>query len=124
VNEPVRGEAATSRDCGENAYREKRETMNVQITPEQEARFSDLASRTGKNAEELVQEAVTRFLDEEDARFYEAVKLGEAALARGEFLTHEQAGERLERLRTFGKRHALSLGDDLTLKDLIGEGRR
>jgi hypothetical protein len=33
----------------------------------------------------------------EDARFIEAVKLGEDALQRGEFLTHEQVGKRLER---------------------------
>ena len=33
----------------------------------------------------------------EDTRFLDAVKLGEDALDRGEFLTHEQAGKRLER---------------------------
>jgi predicted transcriptional regulator len=32
----------------------------------------------------------------EEARFVEAVKLGEAALQRGEYLTHEQVGERLD----------------------------
>jgi predicted transcriptional regulator len=32
-----------------------------------------------------------------DARFIDAVKLGEDALERGEFLTHEQVGKRLER---------------------------
>lgn len=71
--------------------------MNVRISPEQEARLADLASRTGKDADEIIQEAVTRLLDE-DAHFIEAVKLGEAALERGEYLTHEHAGERLERL--------------------------
>jgi hypothetical protein len=33
----------------------------------------------------------------EDARFIEAVKRGEDALQRGDFLTHEQVGKRLER---------------------------
>lgn len=45
----------------------------------------------------LAQEAITRYLDEE-ARFTEAVKRGEEALARGDYLTHEQVGKRLERL--------------------------
>ena len=33
-----------------------------------------------------------------EVRFIEAVKLGEAALERGEYLTHEQVGERPDRL--------------------------
>jgi predicted transcriptional regulator len=33
----------------------------------------------------------------EDARLIEAVKRGEDALERGEFLTHEHVGKRLER---------------------------
>jgi predicted transcriptional regulator len=43
-----------------------------------------------------VQDVVARYLEEED-RFIEAVKLGEDALKRGEYLTHEQVGERLRR---------------------------
>jgi predicted transcriptional regulator len=45
----------------------------------------------------LAQEAISRYLAEE-ARFIEAVKRGEAALERGEYLTHEQVGKRLDRL--------------------------
>jgi predicted transcriptional regulator len=71
--------------------------MNVRITPEQQARLADLASRTGKRTDELIQEAVIMLLDE-DACLVEAVRRGEAALERGEYLTHEQVGERLDRL--------------------------
>jgi predicted transcriptional regulator len=39
---------------------------------------------------------VAHYLDEED-RFVEAVKRGEDALERGEYLTHEQLGGRLRR---------------------------
>ena len=35
--------------------------------------------------------------DEDEARFAEAVKRGEEALQRGEYLTHEQVGQRLQR---------------------------
>ena len=34
---------------------------------------------------------------EEEARFVEAVKRGEDALQRGEFLTHAELGDRLKR---------------------------
>jgi predicted transcriptional regulator len=43
-----------------------------------------------------VQDVVARYFEEED-RFIEAVKRGEAALDRGEFLTHEQVADRLKR---------------------------
>jgi predicted transcriptional regulator len=33
----------------------------------------------------------------DDARFREAVKRGEDAIQQGEYLTHEQAGQRLQR---------------------------
>jgi hypothetical protein len=35
--------------------------------------------------------------DEDEARFVEAVKRGEEALQRGESLSHEQVGQRLQR---------------------------
>jgi hypothetical protein len=39
---------------------------------------------------------VTRYFDEE-RRFIDAVNCGEEALKGGEYLTHEQVGQRLER---------------------------
>jgi hypothetical protein len=49
-------------------------------------------------------------LTPEEARFNEAVESGEDALNRGEFLTHEQVGKRLERFprsrRSSGRRFA------------------
>jgi predicted transcriptional regulator len=36
--------------------------------------------------------------DAEQTRLVEAVKVGEAQLDRGEYLTHEEVGERIERL--------------------------
>ena len=71
--------------------------MEVHLTPEQQRQLTDLAPHRGRDADTLAQEAISRYLAEE-ARFIEAVKLGEAALERGEYLTHEQVGERLERL--------------------------
>ncbi len=68
--------------------------VEVQFTPEQEAQIARIASKAGTDPELLVRSAVMRLLDE-DARFIDAVTQGEAALERGEFLTHEQVGDRL-----------------------------
>jgi predicted transcriptional regulator len=71
--------------------------MEVHLSPEQEQRLWQLATRQGRDADALAQEAISRYLEEE-ARFIEAVKLGEEDLDRGEYLTHEEVGTRLERL--------------------------
>ena len=71
--------------------------MEVHLTPEQQQQLAALAAERGRNADALAQEAISRYLAEE-ARFVEAVRLGEAALERGEYLSHEQVGERLDRL--------------------------
>jgi predicted transcriptional regulator len=72
------------------------EVMEVHFTPELEAKVTHSAVQQGCNPDELVQEVVARYFEEE-SRFIEAVKRGEAALQRGEHLTHEQVGRRLER---------------------------
>ncbi len=69
--------------------------MELHLTPDQETQLSEIASRTGIDAEHLVQDAVAHFLEE--VRFREAVELGESQLERGEYLTHAQVGERIKR---------------------------
>ena len=44
----------------------------------------------------MVQDVLTHYFEEE-AHFVEAVKRGEEALQQGEYLTHEQAGQQLQR---------------------------
>jgi predicted transcriptional regulator len=70
--------------------------MEVHFTPELEAKLTQSATEQGRNPDELVQEVVARYFDEE-SRFIQAVNRGEEALRRGEYLTHEQVGQRLER---------------------------
>jgi predicted transcriptional regulator len=71
--------------------------MEVHLTPEQQHQLAELASHRGRDADAIAQEAISRYLAEE-SRFTEAVNLGEAAWERGEYLTHEQVGKRLDRL--------------------------
>jgi predicted transcriptional regulator len=70
--------------------------MEVHFTPELEAKLAQSAAQQGPNPDEPVRQVVARYFDEE-SRFTDAVRRGEEALQRGEYLTHEQVGERLER---------------------------
>jgi predicted transcriptional regulator len=70
--------------------------MEVQFTPDVQARLAQRATQEGMNIDEVVRDVVARYFKEED-RFVEAVKRGEAALERGECLTHQQVGDRLRR---------------------------
>jgi predicted transcriptional regulator len=70
------------------------EGMEVHFDPDVQAKLTERATLQGRNPDEVVQDLVARYFEGED-RFVEAVKQGEAALDRGEFLTHEQVGERL-----------------------------
>jgi predicted transcriptional regulator len=70
--------------------------MEVHFTPELEAKLTHTAAQQGRNPDELVQEVLGLYFEEE-ARFIEAVRRGEEAFERGEHLTHEQVGQRLRR---------------------------
>ncbi len=72
------------------------EAMEVIFPPELEAKLTDSAARQGREPDQLVRDVVSRYFEEE-TRFTEAVRRGEEAFERGEFLTHEQVGERLQR---------------------------
>jgi predicted transcriptional regulator len=69
--------------------------MDVQLSPEKEARLQHFATRTGRSTGELVAEAVDRML-EYDARFIEAVEEGRATACRGELLEHDEVVDRIE----------------------------
>jgi predicted transcriptional regulator len=71
--------------------------MEVHLTPEQEAELSKLATRKGRNANELAQEVLGLYLEHE-ARFIEAVKRGLESLDRGQFVSHQEVGARIDRL--------------------------
>jgi predicted transcriptional regulator len=70
--------------------------MEVHFSPDLQARLIERATHDGRNLDEVVQDVVARYFAEED-RFIQAVRRGEAALEKGESLTHEQVGERLRR---------------------------
>jgi predicted transcriptional regulator len=71
--------------------------MVVHLTPEQENLLSQMAARAGKVPEQVVQDALTRALEDE-AEFTEAVLKGFASLDAGRFIEHEEIGARIERM--------------------------
>jgi predicted transcriptional regulator len=71
--------------------------MDVPLTPAQETALIQLAADTGRQAEELVQEAVDRMLAY-NRWFNEQVKVGLDQIERGEFVSHEEVGKRIERV--------------------------
>ena len=70
--------------------------MEVQFNSEIEARLAERAAQQRLSPDELVRDVVARYFQEED-QFVEAVKRGEAALERGEYMTHDQVGDKLQR---------------------------
>lgn len=71
--------------------------MEVRLKPDLEAKLARLAAERGGNAELLAQEAIKRFVDY-DQWFIREVEKGLAQIERGEVLTHEEVGARLEKL--------------------------
>jgi len=71
--------------------------MEVHLTADQQAKLARLATDKGCDSDTLAQEAISRYLEQE-SRFIEAVNLGEAELERGEYLTHEEVGARIQQM--------------------------
>jgi len=71
--------------------------MEVHLPQNQETQLNDLAARTGRGTDELVQEAVARLLAH-DEWFKEQVQIGIDQFKRGEFIEEEEMDARVEQL--------------------------
>lgn len=69
--------------------------MEVQFTPDQQAKLSRMAAAQGREAETLVQEAVERLLGYEEW-FSQEVDRGMAAADKGEFVEHDDVRRMIE----------------------------
>ena len=72
-------------------------TMEVHFTPEQQAKLAQVAAQQGRAPDQLVQDFVDRYLENE-TRFLEGVERGIAAANRGEFIEEEEMNARVERM--------------------------
>ncbi len=69
--------------------------MEVRLDSDAQARLARIAAERGRDAEVLAREAIERFL-EHDEWFVREVEKGLAQVDRGEVLTHEEVGLRIE----------------------------
>lgn len=71
--------------------------MEVHFTPELQAKLETVAAENRRGADEYVQELVESYVDH-DAWFRQKVTGSLGKLDRGEFLTHEEVGARLQKM--------------------------
>jgi predicted transcriptional regulator len=71
--------------------------MEVQITPEQEAKLATLAARLDRSPGELVLDAALKMAEEED-RFRAAVRKGLEYADLSEFIEEAEMDARVERM--------------------------
>ena len=71
--------------------------MEVHFSPELQAELDRIAVQYSGGADEYVQQLVEYYLDH-DAWFREQVRQGIGQLDRGEFLTHEEVGARIDEM--------------------------
>jgi predicted transcriptional regulator len=73
--------------------------MEVRLDPDLQAKLSRLADARGSNVEISAREAIERFVDY-DEWFIREVEKGQAQIDRGQILSHQEVGSRLEKLLT------------------------
>lgn len=71
--------------------------MQLNFTPEQEAKLATIAQRTGKPVEQFLTDAALDLLQQSD-RYLEAVERGIAAADRGEFIEEEEMDARVAKM--------------------------
>jgi len=67
--------------------------MEVDFSPDLQAKLTRLAAEQGRDTQALVQEAVERLVNH-DEWFIREVEKGLTAADRGEFIEHEEIGRR------------------------------
>jgi predicted transcriptional regulator len=71
--------------------------MEVRFSPEFEAKLKQIASESGRGAEQVVQEIVQTYIDH-DQWFRAEVQKGLEQLDKGEFVDHEEVVAQIERM--------------------------
>jgi len=71
--------------------------MEVHFAPDTEAQLREFAARKGKDAAQVVEEAISSMLQRQ-ARFVEGVERGIASADRGDLIDHEEVVRRIDRL--------------------------
>ena len=70
--------------------------MEVHFNPELQAKLDRVAAENSSEADQYVQQLVEHYLDH-DVWFRQKVKTSLERLDRGEFISHEEMGDRIEK---------------------------
>ncbi len=71
--------------------------MEVQFSQDLEAKLNRVAAENHSGPDEYVRQLVEQYLDH-DAWFRQRVRSGLGHLDRGEYITHEEMGQRIEQM--------------------------
>ncbi len=71
--------------------------MEIHLSPDKEARLRQFATRTGRDADQVIEAAVDQMLEYEES-FLAAVEKGRASARRGDLLEHDEVVERIEQM--------------------------
>ena len=71
--------------------------MEIHLSHSQEVQLSELAAKTGRGTDELVQEAVAKLLSYNEW-FKQQVQIGMDQIERGEFIEEEEMDARIQRM--------------------------
>ncbi|MGO8787354.1 MAG: hypothetical protein ACLQVL_08230 [Terriglobia bacterium] len=71
--------------------------MEIHLSPDKEARMRQFATRTGRDAAQVIEAAVDHMLEYEES-FLAAVEKGRASARRGDLLEHDEVVERIEQM--------------------------
>ncbi len=71
--------------------------MELRLQPEKEAQLAQIAAQKGLDPDELARQVLSRYL-EDNTHFIEAVNIGLAAAERGDFVEHEEVGNKLKEI--------------------------
>jgi predicted transcriptional regulator len=71
--------------------------MEVNLSPELQAKLAHIAAENNSGTEEYVRQLVEHYVDH-DAWFRQKVKAGLKQLDQGEFITHGEIGARIEEI--------------------------
>ena len=82
---------------GHSGLQPYNKAMEISLAPELEAKLNQIASETGKGANQVVQELVANYLDH-DEWFKREVKKGLSSLDDGKSVSHEEVRRQMERI--------------------------
>jgi predicted transcriptional regulator len=70
--------------------------MEIHLSPDKEARVRQFATRTGRDAAQVIEAAVDHMLEYEES--FLAAEKGRASARRGDLLEHDEVVERIEQM--------------------------